>query len=89
LHTVRPELRGLAHSGPARRRLRWTPPKITNWRRSEWDAFEGFDAVVDNTLEVAALHAHDGRLRLGECGGSHARRGRDAYERAQQKAHHS
>jgi hypothetical protein len=69
--------------------VRWTPPKITNWWRGEWDAFEGFDAVVDEALHITTIDAYDGGLRLGECGGSHARRGRDRHERAQQQAHHS
>ena len=88
LHAVRPELRGLAHARPPRRRLGRPPPQVAHGGRREGDALVGDDAVVDHALQLAAIHLHDCR-RLRARGRTDTRRDCQCGQRAREKSVHS
>ena len=87
LHAVRPELRGLAHARPPRRRLGRPPAQVADGRRREGNALEGDDSVVDHALQFAGIHPHDCR-RLRTRRGANTRRGRQRGQRAHEKSGH-
>ncbi len=62
LHAAVPEVGGLLHPAPRRRRLRRLPAQIAHRRRGERDALEFAEAVGGHAGDLAAGHARLGDL---------------------------